>query len=365
MHHSCRAEYTARLLALVMALRKQEQLYFAQRMLVLLDAGLPLLDSITLMHQSASPGWQKMMGLIAHHLSQGERFSQCLSMQHAIFDPAFIGLIRVSEESGEISLALRTIQQQLHTQIELHRRIQQALAYPLITLGSACLLMVAMIVWVIPVFSDVFSHFNAPLPWSTQLLLSASQQFTLCFPAIGGGFALAAIGSSLLWLRHLGFQKRCDQCLLQIPMIGDLFRQSALACWCRSLGYLMEAGLPALEAIRITAQTSNQWFCHDLSAHIFKSLAQGWSFGEALKRADPQQQFFDYETAQLLQIGSASGALANMLSNRADALEKQLTSRLTLLSHSLEPILVVFVGLLIGGLVIILYLPIFNLGQIV
>jgi type IV pilus assembly protein PilC len=348
-----------------MALRKQEQLYFAQRMLVLLDAGLPLLDSITLMHQSASPEWQKVTALIAHRLRQGERFSQCLSMQGAIFDPAFIGLIRVSEESGEISLALRTIQQQLHTQIELHRRIQQALAYPLITLGSACLLMVAMIVWVIPVFSDVFSHFNAHLPWSTQLLLSASQQFTLYFPAIGSGLALAAIGSSLLWLRHPGFQKRCDQLLLQIPVIGDLFRQSALACWCRSLGYLMEAGLPALQAIRITAQTSNQWFCHDLSAHIFKSLAQGWSFGEALKRADPKQQFFDYETAQLLQIGSASGALANMLSNRADALEKQLTSRLTLLSHSLEPILVVFVGLLIGGLVIILYLPIFNLGQIV
>jgi type IV pilus assembly protein PilC len=197
------------------------------------------------------------------------------------------------------------------------------------------------------------------------LLLNASQQFTLYFPLMGGGLALAAMSSSLLWLRHPGFQKRCDQYLLRIPVLGDLFRQSTLSCWCRSLGYLMQAGLPALDAMRITAQTSNQWLCHDLSAHIFKSLAQGWSFGEALKRADPQQRFFDHETVQLLQIGSASGALATMLSNRADAIEKQLTNRLKLLSHSLEPILVVFVGLLIGGLVIILYLPIFNLGQIV
>jgi len=348
-----------------MALRKQEQLYFVERMLVLLDAGLPLLESITLMHQSATPERKKVMVFIAHHLSQGERFSQCLSMQYTIFDPAFIGLIRVSEESGDISLALRTIQQQLHTQIELHRQIQQALAYPLITLSSAGLLMIAMIIWVIPVFSDVFSHFNASLPWATQLLLNASQQFTLYLPVMGGGLALAAFGSSLLWLRHPGFQKRCDQFLLRIPVVGDLFRQSTLACWCRSLGYLMQAGLPALEAMRVTAQTSNQWLCHDLSAHIFKSLAQGWSFGEALQRADPQQRFFDHETIQLLQIGSASGALASMLSSRADALENQLTSRLKLLSHSLEPILVVFVGLLIGGLVIILYLPIFNLGQIV
>jgi type IV pilus assembly protein PilC len=348
-----------------MALRKQEQLYFVERMLVLLDAGLPLLESIALMHQSASPAWQKIMAYITHHLLQGERFSQCLSMQHAVFDPSFIGLIRVSEESGEINLALRTIQQQLHTQIELRRQIQQALAYPFITLGSACLLMIAMIIWVIPVFSDVFSHFNARLPWSTQLLVNASEQLMLYLPVMGGGIALTLVGVSTLWLRHPGFQKRCDQYLFRIPVIGDLFRQSALACWCRSLGYLMQAGLPALEAMRITAQTSNQWLCHDLSAHIFKSLAQGWSFGEALQRADPRQRFFDHETIQLLQISSASGALATMLSNRADALEKQLTSRLKLLSHSLEPILVVFVGLLIGGLVIILYLPIFNLGQIV
>jgi type IV pilus assembly protein PilC len=348
-----------------MALRKQEQLYFAQRILVLLDAGLPLLESITLMQQSASPAWQKITAFIAHHLQQGERFSQCLSMQNAVFDPAFIGLIRVSEESGEISLALRTIQQQLHTQIELHRQIQQALAYPFITLGSACLLMIAMVIWVIPVFGDVFSHFNAPLPWSTQLLLNASEQFMLYLPVMSGGIALTLVSGSALWLHHPGFQKHCDQYLLRIPVIGDLFRQSALACWCRSLGYLMLAGLPVLEAMRITAQTSNQWLCHDLSAHIFKSLAQGWSFGEALQRADPRQQFFDHETAQLLQIASASGSLAAMLSSRADALEKQLTSRLKLLSHSLEPILVVFVGLLIGGLVIILYLPIFNLGQIV
>jgi len=348
-----------------MAMRKQEQLYFVERMLVLLDAGLPLLESIRLMQQSASPRWQKVMALIAQHLAQGERFSQCLSMQHAFFDQAFIGLIRVSEESGEINLALRTIQQQLHTQIELHRQIQQALAYPFITLGSACLLMIAMIIWVIPVFSDVFSHFNARLPWSTQLLLNVSEQFMLYLPVMGGGIALTLVSGSALWLRHPGFQKRCDQYLLRIPLMGDLFRQSTLACWCRNLGYLMQAGLPALEAMRITAQTSNQWLCHDLSAHIFKSLAQGWSFGEALQRADPRQQFFDHETAQLLQIGSASGSLASMLSSRADALEKQLTSRLKLLSHSLEPILVVFVGLLIGGLVIILYLPIFNLGQIV
>jgi len=348
-----------------MANNKQVQLHFVDRMLVLLDAGLPLLESITFIHQSASPSWQKITASIAHHLSQGERFSSCLSLQHAIFDPALIGLIRVSEESGDITLALTTIQQQLRSQIALQRQIQHALVYPVITLTTAFLLMLAMLVWVIPVFSEVFAHFNATLPFSTQLLLSASEQFKIYFPVIATGLTVCMASLSLLWLRHQGLQQLSDRYVFHIPVIGNFLRQSALANWCRSLGYLMQAGLPALEAIRITAQTSNQWLCHDLSAHIFKSLAQGWSFGEALQRADPQRYFFDQETTQLLQIGSASGSLATMLSNRANALEKQLTSQLKLLSHSLEPILVVFVGLLIGGLVIILYLPIFNLGQIV
>jgi type IV pilus assembly protein PilC len=348
-----------------MALNKQAQLHFVDRILVLLDAGLPLLESIALIRQSASPAWQNALRSIEANLSQGERFSSCLAKQDDFVDPAFVGLIRVSEEAGEIALAFKTMHDQLGAQIELTRKIQQALAYPLITVGSALLLLIAMILWVIPVFSAVFENFNATLPWPTQLLLSASQQISSFAPVLAAFLAIGASALTLLWKSHRGFQKACDRLLFQIPIVGDLFRQSTLACWCRNLGYLMQAGLPALEAMRITAHTSNQWFSHEVSAHLFKSLAQGWSFGEAMERADPRQRFFDPETRQLLSIGNASGCLGAMLSKRADALGQELSSQLQLLSHSLEPLLIGLVGLFIGGLVIILYLPIFNLGHIV
>lgn len=348
-----------------MALNKQGQLHFVERILVLLDAGLPLLESIALIRQSAPPAWQSALHRVEANLAQGERFSICLAKQDGFLDPAFVGLIRVSEEAGEITRALKTMRDQLSAQIELTRQIQQALAYPLITVGSALLLLITMTLWVIPVFSAVFENFNAALPWPTQLLLSASHHISSYAPVLGILFAIAAIGLSLLWKSHSGFQKACDRRLFQIPIVGDLFRQSTLAYWCRNLGYLMQADLPALEAMRITAQASNQWFSHDVSAHMFKSLAQGWSFSEAMERADPRQRFFDPETRQLLCIGNASGCLGAMLSKRADALGQQLSSQLQLLSHSLEPILIGLVGLFIGGLVIILYLPIFNLGHIV
>ncbi|MDP3621627.1 MAG: type II secretion system F family protein [Polynucleobacter sp.] len=348
-----------------MALSKSEQVHFVERILVLLDAGLPLLQSIGLAKQSTPPAWNGILSNIETGLCDGKPFSVCLSRHSGVLDSTFLGLIQVSEQSGDIALALRTIHEQLSAQIELSRKIQQALIYPLVTLGSAMLLLLAMIIWVIPVFSEVFAHFNASLPWSTQLLLDISMliqanlmDLTLVFVAMASGFCAA-------WYHVRPLQQYCDRLLFRLPVLGDLFRLSALAYWCRSLGHLMQAGLPALDAMRTTGQSANQWLSHDVSAHAFKYLAQGYSFGEALRRADPHHHFFDRETWQLLCIGSESSSLAVMLRNRADVLSRRLSDRLNLLSHSLEPLLITIVGVLIGGLVIILYLPIFNLGNIV
>jgi type IV pilus assembly protein PilC len=148
-------------------------------------------------------------------------------------------------------------------------------------------------------------------------------------------------------------------------MLGKLFRLAALTYWCRTLGHLLESGLALPDALRVTAQSSNHWLSHDLSAEVFKHLTRGWPLGDALKRADPKHQLFDIETLQLLHIASESGSLPQMLGQRANALGSQLSNRLNTLSQSLEPLLIIFVGLVIGSLVIILYLPIFNLGQIV
>jgi len=148
-------------------------------------------------------------------------------------------------------------------------------------------------------------------------------------------------------------------------MIGQLLRLATLTYWCRTLGHLLKSGLPLPDALRVTAQSSNHWLSHDFSADIFKHLTRGWSLGDAIAKADPKRLLFDLETLQLLRIGSESGALAEMLQKRASILGAQLSNRLNTLSQSLEPLLIIIVGLIIGSLVIILYLPIFNLGQIV
>ena len=348
-----------------MALNKQNQLHFAEQLLTLLEAGLPLLNAIELMYSTAPKSWLPWVSSIYTQLKKGESFSQCLGAQQQQFSMEFINLIRVSERTGDFNLALKTICQQLDAQIELRRKIQQAMSYPVITLTSSCLLVIVMMIWVVPVFKDVFTHFQAELPTPTKALIQASSWLEEFYAGIGLALGGLIAIFSFAWIKLPRLQKYCDRLSFYIPMIGQLLRLATLTYWCRTLGHLLKSGLPLPDALRVTAQSSNHWLSHDFSAEIFKHLTRGWSLGDAILRADPKRLLFDLETLQLLRIASESGALAEMLQRRATILGNQLSNRLNTLSQSLEPLLIIVVGLIIGSLVIILYLPIFNLGQIV
>ena len=348
-----------------MALSKQDQLHFAEQLLTLLEAGLPLLNAMELIYATAQKSWLPWVNSIHAQLKKGESFSQCLCAQQNQFSMEFINLIRVGERTGEFSLALKTICQQLEAQIELRRKIQQAMSYPIITLTSSCLLVIVMMIWVVPVFKDVFAHFQAELPTPTKLLIQASSWIEDCYVAIVLTSITLFTLFSYAWIKLPKVQKYCDRISFCIPLIGQPLRLATLTYWCRTLGHLLKSGLPLPDALRVTAHSSNHWLSHDFSAEIFKHLTRGWPLGDAITKADPQRLMFDIETLQLLQIASESGALADMLQRRAEVLGSQLSNRLTALSQSLEPLLIIFVGLIVGSLVIILYLPIFNLGQIV
>ena len=348
-----------------MALSKSDQLTFAQQLLSLLTVGLPLLNAMELILTSSPKQWQPFLSNLCMQLRQGESFSQALLLQKNQFSAEFINLIRVSERTGNIELALQTICQQLEAQIELRRKVQQALSYPAITLASSFLLILVMMIWVVPVFKDVFTHFQSELPAPTKALIQISTFIEYFFLEI----SLLMISSTglflIAWLKIPRLQKKCDQLSFGIPMLGKLLRLATLTYWCRTLGHLLESGLALPDALRVTAQSSNHWLSHDFSAEVFKQLARGWPLGDALIRADPKHVLFDIETLQLLRIASESGTLPQMLGKRANTLGGQLSNRLNTLSQSLEPLLIMFVGIVIGSLVIILYLPIFNLGQIV
>ena len=238
-----------------MALSAQSQLAFSEQLLTLLNAGLPLLNAVQLIQSSANTDSQPWLQEIQIQLKKGNSFSQSLASQRNLFSVELINLIRVSERTGDMQLALKIINQQLESQIQLKQKIRQALTYPITTLASSFLLLIVMMLWVIPVFKEVFENFQADLPMPTRVLIQISTII--------------------------------------------------------------------------------------------------------------QSHFFDFETLHLLHISSESGLLANMLSKRANSLSDQLSKQLNNLGQTLEPLLIILIGIIIGGLVIVLYLPIFHLGQIV
>ena len=287
-----------------MALSKQEQLQFAEQLLTLLESGLPLLNAIELIYSTAPKSWLPWINGIHAQLKKGEGFSQCLRIQRNLFSMEFINLIRVSERTGDFHLALRTICQQLEAQIELRRKIQQAMSYPVITLASSCLLVIVMMIWVVPVFKDVFAHFQAELPTPTKALIEASSWFEVFYLEIVVALASLTGLFSFAWLKLPNLQRYCDRLSFCIPLIGQLLRLATLTYWCRTLGHLLKSGLPLPDALRVTAQSSNHWLSHDFSAEIFKHLTRGWSLGDAIVKADPRHSLFDLETLQLLRIAS-------------------------------------------------------------
>jgi type IV pilus assembly protein PilC len=346
-------------------LSKQDQLHFAQQLLTLLQAGLALLNAIELIQQTAPKPWQPWLKNLHSQLRNGSSLSECLRFDSKRFSMELINLISVSERTGDIELALATICQQLEAQIELRRKVQQALAYPLITLTTSLALIIIMMIWVVPVFKDVFAHFQADLPRPTQFLIQISSLLEYYYLEIGFSLLLCISIFYFSWIKSVRLQKHCDRLSFRLPILGQLFRLATLTYWCRTLGHLISSGLSLPDALRVTAQSSNHWLSHDFSAEVFKQLTRGWPLGEALIRADPKHALFDIETLQLLRIASESGSLDDMLRKRANILGSELSNRLNTLSQTLEPLLIMIVGIIIGSLVIILYLPIFNLGQIV
>ena len=347
------------------SLSLRDQINFAYRLHSILQAGVPLLEALYLLEQCSPKHWRSFLSHTIQGLKGGNSLATSLSKDGKWFSPICIGLISIGEKTGALEQSLFLIHQQLLAKESLTQQMKRALTYPAITFSAAMLMVITMLVWVIPSFEDIFHHFHAELPMSTQLLITLSRGLNDYAVMIMGAMLMVGAGILVLWRKSIQFQKWCDRYCFRIPIFGDLIRLSHQITWCQNIAHLLQSGLSLLESIRICAQSSNHWLSHDLSAKLFKQLSLGWDLGLAMKRIDPNGRFFDSETVQLLEIGARTGMLNTMLINRSRSFENQLEHRLAILSQSLEPVFIIFLGLLVAGLLMTLYLPIFSLGRII
>jgi type IV pilus assembly protein PilC len=335
---------------------------FTRQLATLLRAGVPLLQAFDILDRGE--GVAALKTLIRELRSQvegGVALNQAMR-QHAVFDGLYCNLVAVGELAGMLDAMLERLANHLEKSEALRTTIRSALIYPSAVLGIAGAMLVLILVFVVPAFENIFASFGAELPWLTRCVIALSQGLQH-----HGLWVLVLTGLLLGWLKRQVRQRThwrrfLHRLLLRLPIAGHLTRHACTARWTRTLATLFAAGVPLTEALEAVQGVTDHVLFQAATQRIQAQLIQGQSLSNAL---DSTHGLFPPMVAQMCAIGEESGALDHMLEKTAEHYEREVDSTVARLSTLLEPFIMVVLGLLIGGLVMALYLPIFQLGQVV
>jgi type IV pilus assembly protein PilC len=333
-------------------MKENAQLHLIRQLHSLLKSGFPLLDAIQLMELTN----------IQKSLANGNSLSYAFNKIG--FHPFCVSLLQTGEATGDLVGSLSQAANYLDKQIKLQKKIKKALSYPCIVLSVSAIVLIAMFQWVIPSFESMFANFQAELPWPTRFLINSSHWVQSYFLYLAMTILCLTALLHLIWRRHSQTQQVVDLLLLKLPIFGQIRKSSLLIQWSRNISLLTARGVPILEALKQTALHSNDWISFKFCAQINGYLAQGWSLSESIGQASGQSLLTHREQIQLIKVGEVSGDLPEMLANIANQEEDRLDHIIDQLAQSIEPCLMLIMGLIIGCLVVSLYLPIFEMGQI-
>jgi type IV pilus assembly protein PilC len=335
---------------------------FTRQLATLLHAGVPLLQAFDILGRGE--GNAALKALIRELRSQvegGVALNQALR-QHAAFDALYCNLVAVGELAGMLDTMLERLANHLEKSEALRTTIRSALIYPSAVLVIAGIVLVLILVFVVPAFQNIFASFGAELPWLTQVVIALSEGLqhyglgVLALLCLAAWWLKRQVQQRTLWRRHV------HRVLLRLPIAGPLTRHACTARWTRTLATLFAAGVPLTEALDAVQGVTGHVLFQEATQTMQAQLIQGQALSRALEGTEG---LFPPMVVQMCAIGEESGALDHMLEKTAEHYEREVDSTVARLSTLLEPFIMVVLGLLIGGLVMALYLPIFQLGQVV
>ncbi|OWS75663.1 type IV pilin biogenesis protein [Pantoea sp. VS1] len=338
----------------------QQKIDLMRQLATLLKAGLPLAESLTLL-ASGHPhaGWRVLLSLLQQRVMAGEPFSQALRAWPDIFPPLFPALMQVGELTGQLDECCRQLALQQSRQQFLRQKVVKALRYPLFILLVALAVSAGMLLFVLPEFVAVYASFDAPLPAFTAGVMALSallQQAAL--PLLLCGVASGWL-ARLTYRRSVAWQKRCQQWLLRLPLLAPLWRGGQLSQIYAILQLTQQAGLTLLQSLQAVEVTLAARLWRDAIVALQQHIAAGAPLHQALQG----YPLFTPLCAQLIRVGEEAGALDVMLARLAEWHEAQTLTRADSLAASLEPLMMVVIGGIVGTLVIAMYLPVFGLGD--
>ena len=347
--------------ALIGGVRGKDISVFSRQFATMIAAGLPLVQCLqTLGMQMERKRFQEIIAKVASDVESGSTLSESLGRFPRVFDELYVNLVHVGETGGVLDSMLSRLSTYLEKAQALKHRVQMAIVYPILVMTIAVLVVAFLMVFIIPIFSAFFASAGVPLPLPTRIVIAASNavvKYWYIMLLLWGG----VMYGFRMWYRTDAGRLAVDRFLLRAPIFGPLVRKIAIARFTRTLSALLGGGVPIIDALRITAKTAGNRVVENAVMGARERVMAGQTLGERLKDSG----VFPPMVVQMVIVGEQTGALDNMLAKVADYYEDEVDVAVAGLTSLLEPLLIVFLGVVIGGIVIAIYLPIFKVVTLV
>ncbi len=335
---------------------------FTRQLATMMKAGVPLLQSFDIVGKGhANPSVSKLLLDIRADIETGTSLNQAFRKYPLYFDPLFCNLVGAGEQAGILEDLLTRLAIYKEKTLAIKAKIKSALTYPIAILSIAFIVTAVIMIWVVPAFKEVFKSFGADLPAPTLIVMGISDFVVANWYLIFGGIFGALYFFFQSWQRSLEMQRFMDRILLQAPIFGAVIRKATIARWTRTLATMFAAGVPLVEALDSVGGASGNAVYLDATIKIQTEVTTGTSLTVAMQNAG----VFPSMVTQMVAIGEESGALDGMLGKVADFYEEEVDEAVANLSALMEPMIMAILGVIIGGLVVAMYLPIFKLGAVV
>ena len=334
---------------------------FSRQMAAMLSAGMPIVSALeTLEDQAVNPNFKLAIGEVKRNIEAGSSFSESLQQLPEIFDVLYVNMVRAGEQSGQFAETMKRIGDLLEATARLRRKVKSAMTYPVVVLSLALVIATGMIIFIVPVFAGMFKDFGGKLPGPTQFLVDLSSGMKhyalIIIPSI-----VLAIWLFKKWKKTSGGAWALDRFALKAPVVGVLVQKVAVARFSRTLSQLVQSGVPILNALEIVAKAAGNLIIESSIMEARKVVEHGDTLSSGL--AD--REGIPSLVVRMLAAGEKTGKVDEMLESVADTFDDEVETMLASLTSLLEPLLMVFLGVVIGGIVICMFLPIFKMTEVI
>lgn len=335
---------------------------FSRQLATMMKSGVPIITSMEIIAGgNKNPNMAKLVNTVRADISGGMSLYEALAKHPVQFDELYCNLVRAGESAGVLETVLDTVATYKENLEALKGKIKKAMFYPAMVVAVALIVSAILLIFVVPQFEEVFKGFGAELPAFTQLIVNLSRFMVAWWWLIFGALGAAGVGFVMAMKRSKKLVHFIDRMTLKLPVIGVIMHNSAIARFARTLGVTFKAGVPLVEALDTVAGATGNIVYEQAVNRIRDDVAVGYPINMAMK----QVNLFPHMVIQMTAIGEEAGALDTMLFKVAEFYEQEVNNAVDALASLMEPLIMVFLGVVVGGMVIAMYLPIFKLGAVV